>query len=202
MKHYPVGIDLDGVTVNFMGALLRAIAEEYPHAKPLTEAEITDWDFLDKTPFGTWGHLWRLVRKQDVFYHAHPYPGALEAINFIAHNVGVVFVTGRPMWAVDSTLDWMCRYGLDNATVFHNGLKGEVECSVYVDDGPPYLEKLKETRPHSILFRMVRPWNRPIEGVRDLHGWDTLAAMRVVTASTEAHYEAQGTETTTDPAEG
>jgi len=201
MRHYPVGIDLDGVTVNFMGALLKAIAEEYPHAKPLTEADITDWEFLDKTPFGTWGHLWRLVRRYDVFRRAMPYPRAIEAINFIGHNVGFVFVTGRPLWAVDSTYAWLQKWGLGDSTVFHNGMKGEVECSVYVEDGPPYLAHLKETRPESILFRMVRPWNRPIEGVRDIHGWDSLAALRVVTASTEANYAARSQEDA-GPAEG
>lgn len=187
----PVGIDLDGVVVNFMGALLPAINEEYPHAKPLTEAEITRWDFLDLTPFGTWGNLWRLVRKKNLFARAKPYPRAIEAVHFIAHNVGLVFVTGRPMWAVEQTYEWLAKWGLGDAIVHHNGAKGEVQCSVYVDDGPPYLEKLKETRPHSILFRMVRPWNYPIENVRDIDGWDSLSALRIVTASTEANYAAR-----------
>ena len=49
--------------------------------------------------------------------------------------------------------------------------KWRVECDVYLDDAPHHLRDIVAARPGAITCRMVRPWNREVEGVVDVESW-------------------------------
>jgi hypothetical protein len=48
---------------------------------------------------------------------------------------------------------------------------------VYLDDAPHQIEDIHRNRPESVMCRMVRPWNAPRPGVRDVRDWDEFEAL-------------------------
>jgi 5'(3')-deoxyribonucleotidase len=184
----PIGIDLDGVVADFVGGWIGLMTKQFPGWDPPTEADITDWDFLDKTVFGqsgaAWGSFWSWAAQERLFSKLDPYPGAVEAIREIGEHSDVVFITARPVWACEDTLRWLDRMGLGRFTVCFNGDKTSIPCSVYIEDAPHFLVQYDRERPKAVTFRMVRPWNSPTAGARDLDGWGGLAVERILFATT------------------
>lgn len=180
---YPVGIDIDGVVADFVGGWTRAYAYEWPN-RGVTAESVQAWDFLPVTHFGTWGHFWHWVRVNHIFALLPTYPNATRALGYIQEaGVSFVFITGRPMWAEEETLTWLDGLGFGDVPVHFNGNKGQVKCSVYVEDAPQYLAHLVGTRPDATIYRMVRPWNQPMPGTLDITGWDILTARRIIRAA-------------------
>ncbi len=52
--------------------------------------------------------------------------------------------------------------------------KWTIECEVYIDDAPYQLENFKEKVPDKKIIRYVRTYNKPIDGVLDIHSWNEL----------------------------
>jgi hypothetical protein len=83
-----------------------------------------------------------------------------------------VVVTTKPRFAVGDTYEWIEKHDLPADEVHILEDKWLVECDVYLDDGPHILPKLVKHRPQSTVCRYVRPWNTPVDGALDVHGFE------------------------------
>jgi uncharacterized protein len=170
-----LGIDLDGVVANFTKGWIDFYNRDF--GTGLVVESAVEWDGLtDLTHFEDMGEFWRWSSDLDgrsLFWHLETFAGAVEALHAL-HDDGheIVIITAKPGFAVADTHDWIARTGIPTDEVHITEDKWEVDCEVYLDDGPHVLPKLILNRSDRVICRYVRPWNRPLPGVVDIRDFD------------------------------
>lgn len=170
-----LGIDLDGVVANFTKGWMSFYNREFG-----TEFSVEDsnsWgDLVDLTHFKDIDEFWEWSSDLDgrsVFWHLEPFPGAVEALRgFADDGRHVIIVTTKPDFAVRDTYEWIERHRIPAAEIHILEDKWRIDCDVYLDDSPLVLPDLVEHRPNRTVCRYVRPWNEPVDGAIDVHGFD------------------------------
>ena len=169
-----LGIDLDGVVADFTGGWISAYNREFEAQVDPTEA--TSWGAAPQlTHFRHMGEFWRWAMDIDgatLFRHLDVYPDALDVLQSLAmwgHQV--VILTSKPDWAIHDTFAWIADQGLPTREVHMLDEKWLVNCDVYLDDAPHHLRSITSNRPNALTCRMVRPWNRPVDGAFDVDSW-------------------------------
>jgi len=173
-----LAIDLDGVIVDFMGQVIEQHNLDF--ASELTIADITMWDFLPLTVFGIptmakhggWEAFWRWMEEKEIYLWASEYEGATDVVRRLMADINHVvhLVTHRPEWSKGQTTKWLIEHRILPTVVYTNGKsKAELNYDLWIDDQPATLEALALRGAAAI--RMVRPWNRPIEGIMDAWYW-------------------------------
>lgn len=169
-----LGIDLDGVVADFTGGWVRAYNAEFD--TDLDPEGITSWGAAPKlTHFRHMGDFWRWamdINGASLFRHLDAYPDALDVLRSLAmwgHQI--VVLTSKPDWGVHDTFAWIADKALPTREVHIIDDKWRVACDVYLDDAPHHLRSIARQRPKSITCRMVRAWNRPVDGVTDVDSW-------------------------------
>jgi len=175
-----IGIDLDGVVANFNLGWMRRYNAEF--GANLDDTMVDHWDAAaDLTHFGDLHGFWRWARPHDgqpsFFRNLDTYPGALDALNHLAVNHHLVILTMKPGWAVHDTFAWIADQRIPTREVHMLRDKWKVDCDVYLDDSPRVVPPLVEHRPDAVVCRFVRPWNHPITGAIDIHGWPEFVRM-------------------------
>lgn len=175
-----VGLDLDGVTFNWSGAVRKALAQ---HRGIEDVGESTHWDYVkERIPAEDWRWVWT-DGIAPVFgqVDAH-YPGAPSFMQRLTRLHDVVVVTHRPREAASYTLSWLGRHRVCPESVFVVGsavekstLWADVEAAI--DDKPEVCDDMLEnTRAH--VFMPNRLWNegyKPPAGTsRRFHTYDNL----------------------------
>jgi 5'(3')-deoxyribonucleotidase len=175
-----LGIDLDGVVADFNGGWTRFYNRQY--GTDLTADAVTRWNHIpDLTHFRHMGEFWRWAADLDgasLFRHLDTFPGAVEALVDLSREHDIVIVTTKPAFAVKDTYEWITEKELPATEVHITEDKWEVDCHVFLDDGPHVLGGLVAGRPESVVCRYVRPWNDPVPGAVDVEDWP--AFQRVV----------------------
>lgn len=152
-----VGLDVDGVLRDLVGSIKRLYDKL---GKPYDE--VAEWE-LEKA-FGK--DVWDIIRRfpWEVFCGAGVYPGVLEMYDgLLKLGVEIWILTNQAPEAQFPTGVWLERWGFDDYSLRFDEAKESVNCDIYLDDGPPYIE-----RPLKAGKRVVvrdRPWNRYITGV-------------------------------------
>ena len=171
-----LGIDLDGVVADFSAGWIARFNRD--HGTSLTVEDVTEWDapmlltgFADIDEFWSW-----FATAGDtggsIFADLDPYPGALEALHWLAgHGHELVVLSTKPDFAVHETYRWLAHHGFPSREIHLLDDKANVECDVYLDDADHNLEALTQRRPDALVCRYVRPWNRPWQRAVDVHGW-------------------------------
>lgn len=170
-----IGIDLDGVVANFTQGWMDFYNREFNAG--LVAEDSKDWgDLVNLTHFNDIEEFWKWssdLNGHSVFWHLEPFPGAVEAIqDMAADGHEIVIITTKPGFAVDDTYEWIERNQIPSEEIHILEDKWLVDCDVYLDDGPHVLPGLVEYRPQRTVCRYVRPWNRPLDGVIDVHTFD------------------------------
>ena len=175
-----LGIDLDGVTANFVEGWMSRYNVEF--GTDLTEDMVDHWDAaLDLTHFERMDDFWEWAgangHRPTVFRHLTTYPRARDILRELAQNHDIVILTMKPDWATSDTFAWIAEQHLPTREVHLLRDKWRVACGVYLDDSPYVLPKLVRNRPDSLVCRFVRPWNTAVEGACDIHDWDEFAGL-------------------------
>ncbi len=174
-----LGIDLDGVVANFTEGWQRFYNREF--GTDLVVEDSKRWnDLVDLTHFANMREFWAWssnLEGRSVFWHLEPYPGALTTLHHLAdRGHQIVVITQKPHFAISDTHEWLQRVGMPTDEVhilgINNGKKWDVECDVYLDDGPHVIPGLVRHWPDRLVCRYVRPWNDPVEGAIDVRDWD------------------------------
>jgi 5'-nucleotidase len=165
-----VGIDLDGVTVDFIGRLSQLHEEWFG-----TPVKPTQWDFIGQTAFESYDELYEWFDELEG-WGSCPYiqgaPGAILSI--LDRGWHAAFVTARSGVAGHQTALWH-RQGYWNKRVpLYTGMgnKSNVPCSVYIDDAPANVEQLEAAGKTVILFD--QPWNQDVDTLYRAKGWDEV----------------------------
>lgn len=170
-----LGIDLDGVVADFNAGWIRLHRDEF--GSDLHPDMVVSWNGLHTLAgFADMGAFWRWARgsaeRPSIFRHLDPYPDALDTLARLdraGHDI--VVVTTKPAWARSDTLRWLADHAIPTDEIHITNRKSSVECDVYLDDSPQVLPELARRRSAATICRFVRPWNEPLEGVRDVTSW-------------------------------
>lgn len=166
-----VGIDLDGVTYDFVGALRARIAK----ARRQPQAQLGDptcWEYWDEWSMNEdeWKqHFAAGVKAGDLFSRGKPLDHG--SINLIHSMHSVHIVTDRPRGAHGATRDWLSKHNILYDSLTFTADKTSVPTDVFVDDKPENVEALEAVGVDAVLFD--RPWNRGpgSKGLHRIHGW-------------------------------
>ena len=175
-----LGIDLDGVVADFTTGWMAFYNRDF--GTTLRVEDSTRWDdMIVLTHFRTIDEFWAWSSDLDgrsVFWHLEPFPGAIEALQDLYRSGhDILIITAKPDFAIDDTHAWVERHHIPASGIHILEEKWEVDCDIYLDDGPYVLPDLLRHRPDRIVCRYVRPWNRPIEGVVDVQSFDAFRAL-------------------------
>jgi 5'(3')-deoxyribonucleotidase len=176
MRRLRLGIDLDGVVADFNTGWITRYNREF--ATELQPTQVTSWDGLvPLTHFADMDDFWHWARSgtPTVFGDLPCYDGACDTLQQLARHHRVVVVSSKPNWAIPDTLRWLAEHRMPSREIHFVWDKTAVPCDVYLEDAPHNLEALVTSRPESLVCRMVRPWNEPVPGARDVRSWTEFA---------------------------
>ena len=172
-----LGIDLDGVVSDFNKGWIDQYNAEFGATIPLDA--VTTWaGMVGLTHFHDMAAFWEWARDfgngASLFRHLETYPEAVPTLGRLAENHDIVIITTKPSWAVSDTFAWIADRRLPTREVHvvdMDAPKWVVPCDVYLDDAPHHIEAIHRHRPESVMCRYVRPWNKAVPGVHDVHDW-------------------------------
>lgn len=176
-----LGIDLDGVVADFNAGWMRLHTDDFGTA--LHPEMVTGWNGLHTLAgFEDMHEFWSWAQGRDdrpsIFRHLELFPHASEVLGRLAEDGHkIVIITAKPDWAVPDTLRWLADHRIPTREIHITERKHEVDCDVYLDDSPIVLPQLLAARPGAGVWRMVRPWNRPLEGAVDVADWPSVHAL-------------------------
>ena len=175
-----IGIDLDGVVADFNRGWTSAWNEQ--QGTDIRVEDVDGWDVLPSlTGLPSMREFWRwasdLGEGRSLFRDLPTFDGAVDAVRELARaGHHPVVLTAKPRWAIHDTLAWLAEVRFPSSEVHILDDKWTVECDVYIDDAPHVLRDYATHRPMATILRYVRPWNHPVEGAHDVHGWDEVFA--------------------------
>ena len=169
-----IAIDLDGVTVDFMGHWRRIYRTEFG-TTPTDEHDDGYHRLSQGTHFEDETAWWKWYHDRIAFQDVDIMPGARIAIGSLMSSQQVVFVTARPTYGWQASIDQVRKmwphhkapvlfsypFVTKVAMASHIGF----EPDIWIDDSPNELhDMLNSHRWHTIIYD--QPWNRRISGCR------------------------------------
>lgn len=160
-----IGIDIDGVTADFVTLFLPALREVL--GRVVRYEEITTYRFQDAFGYSdeVEARLQVEIDRRDLLRRLPVVPGAREAIRRLGQAHEVHFVTARPeaRWG-EATRDWLESRGFSNASLrFREGRKAEASegFDLFVEDHLETALDLVTQKIHVCLYD--HPWNQTAE---------------------------------------
>lgn len=114
---------------------------------------------------------WAQTGSATIFRDLPVFEGAVETMIDLALEHRIVIISSKFDWAISDTLAWMSEHRVPAREIHFVWDKTTVPCDIYLEDAPHNLERLVSSRPGSLTCRMVRPWNRPLNGATDVTDW-------------------------------
>jgi len=173
-----LGIDLDGVVVDFSGGWVSRYNAEF--GTNIAVGDVVTWGApRELTHFRSMSRFWSWARTcgdgRSLFHVLEPYPGALAGLDsLVAAGHDVVIVTTKPNFAIRDTHEWLVRHEIPAVEVHIVDDKAAVDCDLYVDDAMRNLQSYRDRRPDAVVVRWVQPWNSAVVGALDATNWDEI----------------------------
>lgn len=180
MKRLKVGVDLDGVVCDFVGAFLARIEAEYHrrlHREEICRCNIVE--ILGISPLRVANLEIEAIRSGRI----KPIPSAVEALRYIIERHFVAFVTSRPPTTEAITQVWLTRHKLpcDQLYWVARGCKGELakklDLDFIVDDSVEELLSVFDEHPACRLLVFDQPWNQTLNlgaKLTRVRGWEEV----------------------------
>ena len=177
-----IGIDIDGVTADFVTTFLPVLSELV--GREVRYEEMTKYMFQDVLGYDD--SMEQRVREEidrrDVLRHLPQMPYSRETINRLGKHHEVHFVTARPEWKWgDVTRDWLSANGFCYDTVlFREGRKAEAAegYDLFVEDSLGNALELTDQGIYVCLYD--QPWNQADElpeGCTRVKSWEGIEEM-------------------------
>jgi 5'(3')-deoxyribonucleotidase len=175
-----IGIDLDGVVVNFTKGWTTHYKEEF--GKEIKEEDEVTWGlskplthFVKEADFWNWA---RDLNGSTVFRNLEPYDDSIETmkkLSFDGHEI--VIISSKPWWAVTDTFLWIGENKVPTREVHFTEDKWKIDCDIYLDDAPGQLENYLKNKPNKVIVRFIRPYNKPLKGAADITSWEEFYSL-------------------------
>ena len=160
-NRFVLGVDLDGVCADFIGAL-RPVAAEWLGV-PVEELPVRvnygfpEWK-LDRA--GKYEDLHRFaIIQRDLFRNLKPLEGAPAALRRLsARNIRIRLITHRlyikyfHQEAITQTTEWLEHHGIPYWDLCFMRDKAAVGADLYVEDSPDNVQKLRDDGHKTIVF--------------------------------------------------
>ncbi|MDA0745313.1 MAG: hypothetical protein O2954_02270 [bacterium] len=157
-----IGIDIDGVTADFVTAFMPVLTEVL--GRPVCYEEMTSYRFQDTFGYSdeVEAHLQAEIDRRDLMRTLPVMPGALEAVQRFVRNHEVHFITARTesRWG-EVTQAWLDSRGFPYTSVrFREGRKAEARegFDLFLEDYLDNALDLVTQEIHVCLFD--HPWNQ------------------------------------------
>jgi uncharacterized HAD superfamily protein len=163
MKHMTIGLDIDGVIVDFVSSTLPLISEVCN--RPVTYADVTHRDltkFLNINEKKA-AYIWEQIINTDLLQYSPPISGAIEGISALRQHE-IWLVTGRPASMQSLTLSWLNENGINYDRIIFDSSKTEGnlslerKCNIFVEDQLEVACLLAKAGIFTLLFN--QPWNQ------------------------------------------
>lgn len=197
-RRFIFGVDLDGVVMDFYGAL-KPIAAEYlgKRIEDLTDDYrygLEDWGLLDKKGGYDLSYpaLHRhAVNQHEIFRNAPPLPGApfhLRRLSRLGVHIRIIthrlFVGGLHGKAVTQTAAWLEKHDIPYRDLCLVADKTSINADLYIDDSPSNIKAFKESGRPCIVFD--NPTNRHIDAEIRARTWEEVYQIVANTMPAEA----------------
>ena len=169
---FRLGIDVDGVVADFNVGWMERYNSQF--GTELHHSQVVAWDGLHQlTHFETMDAFWKWAQAggATIFRALPVFDDALETMKELARDHRIVIISSKFDWAIPDTLAWMAEHRLPAREIHFVWDKTTVPCDVYLEDAPANIEALVRAHPDRLVCRMVRPWNSPVTGARDVSSW-------------------------------
>lgn len=176
-----IGLDLDGVCVNFQGGWVAAYNQWFD--KNINASDAKDWDSLvtlthfdSERAFFHWADV-----THPTFWADLPVVPGFQAGVTALSGAGnrLLLITNRSTLAQAGTEAWLRRHWPLGIAIpqlhFAAGSKAVVPAQVYVDDSPTVISDLMGQSKQVIKFK--RPWNRDAVSTTTVSDWVELTKM-------------------------
>lgn len=182
-----VGVDLDGICFNFLGAFCKWL-EDKAGVKMPEDEEITSYywyetvDGLDKDTF--WDEFHKFGYAQG-YRNLNLLPGTLEALDALV-NAGheLIYITNRPSYARECTIAALATHNFPfrDRLIFARGSKApvirEYNVDAFIDDSPRTIAEICVNTDARIYCRDY-PFNRSIHDIHNfirVRSWSEFLA--------------------------
>ena len=183
MERLTIGLDIDGVIIDYISAILPLLSEICN--RPLIRDDITHTaltrilDIDEETS----EQIWELILGTDLLQTSPPVKGAVEGVAALSRHE-IWLITGRPASVQDLTTAWLADNGVKyDRIIFDSGkmvgnLSPERQCNVFVEDLLEVANLLADAGVYTLLFN--QPWNQSDmlpENCHRVYDWDTIVRM-------------------------
>lgn len=115
-----------------------------------------------------------------IFKVAEPLPGAVEGLRYIAKHCNIVYLSARPEWSRQITLDWLKKWGFPDSRLIltQDKLAKAVALGVCaaIDDAPHEIKSLHRYCP---VYVPAQPYNRNYENRFEWADMSTLQILQI-----------------------
>jgi 5'(3')-deoxyribonucleotidase len=173
-----LGIDLDGVVADFNTGWMKRYNSQF--GTDLHHSQVIGWDGLHRlTHFASMDEFWAWAQlgEGSIFRDLPVFDGAVETIAQLATQHRIVIISSKFDWAISDTLAWLSEKRVLAREIHFVWDKTTVPCDVYLEDAPHNLEALVAAHPDALVCRMVRSWNRPVDGATDVESWQQFGEL-------------------------
>jgi uncharacterized HAD superfamily protein len=181
MKRLVIGIDIDGVIVDFGSAILPVLSKVCD--RPVLYQDLCSID-LGKTlniDEKAMAQTWQQILGSDLLSHASPIKGAIEGLSALSgHEIWLV--TSRLVSSRTLTLSWLRenRVNYNHIEFGRHGDKSSVgpKFDVFIEDFAEEASALAKAGIFTILFN--QPWNTASnlpENCKRVYDWDGILAL-------------------------
>jgi len=188
MKRLRIGLDIDGVIVDYIQPVLPLLSEVCK--RQVTYSELCHWDLskaLD-VPVHKINAVWSEMYNNRLLLEAPPVEGALDGIRSLSGHE-LCIITGRPYMIKHVTETWFSNYAVkyDELIFATPGSKLSVAggIDVFIEDYYEEAIRLSEAGIFTLLYD--RPWNQSLflpDSCRRVKDWnDIVSVVRTIEAA-------------------
>jgi len=175
-----IGIDLDGVVADFTKGWTTYYNQEF--GKTINKEDEVSWGLSKPlTHFDKEEDFWEWARNingSTIFRNLDTYKGAVKTLKDLSlKGHEIVIISSKPWWAVSDTFLWLGEKKIPTREVHFTEDKWKIDCDVYLDDAPGQLENYVKNKLDKVIVRFIRPYNKPLEGVRDITSWEEFSSL-------------------------
>lgn len=161
MKQLTIGLDIDGVIVDYATAMLPVVSEVC--GRSVSVRDLRCWDLTEALEIDKQeeAYIWEQTLQTDLLRHARPVEGAISGLLELSRHE-VWLVTARPSHMLDLTESWLA---VNNAKYDHlvlgrygDKLLAGHGFDVFVED---YLEEARAIAEAGVFSILLdQPWNQ------------------------------------------
>lgn len=181
-RDFVLGVDLDGVCVDFYGGIRPLAAEwlgvEVDELDPHPTYGLPEWKLERK---GDYVEFHRFLLEREFFRAAPPIPGAAAGLTQIS-GMGIririvthrLYVSGGHREAAGQTVDWLESNNVPYWDLCLVKDKPSVDADLYIEDTTTNISELRRRRNRTIIY--TNSTNREYPGAR-ADSWERLVEM-------------------------